>query len=192
MPGEIGCWAPLEASSWSLPLPSTWGLIGRGWAGGQWVRAPEHHGGRLPRASSHLAAGCSVLQSLLGQLSHIYSSWHLCKEKQGVVSLKSNHEHWNSLHLWLHTSPCFLMSQREYAVDPWACASQDVQHATIKFTTSQPASTTLNSSKQSAGKHIRDFCLSFSHVLAKKQWTMGTALAYQEEWEKRYCSYMKV
>lgn len=100
MPGEIGCWAPLEASSWSLPLPSTWGLIGRGCAGGQWVRAPEHHGGRLPRASSHLAAGCSVLQSLLGQLSNIYSSWHLCKEKQGVVSLKSNHEHWNSLHLW--------------------------------------------------------------------------------------------
>lgn len=84
----------------TLSPPSTWGLTGRGCAGGQWVRAPQHHGGRLPLASSDMAAGCSVLQSLLGQQSHMYCIWHLCKKKQGVVSLKSNNAHRNSLNLW--------------------------------------------------------------------------------------------
>lgn len=149
--------------------------------------------GRLSLYNSHLIAGRSALQSLPTQPSPIRLQLDSV-QKQGAVSLKekakkkSNYEHWNALNLWPTDLPVLSDEWRECVIIPWVHASQDVQWITTEFTTSQAALlliSTLQSYQLESTLETFPFHSSI-HVIVRKQWAVGTGLAYQEEWESRY------
>jgi len=134
-------------------------------------QAGEHHSGRLSLENSHQIAGCSALQSLPSQPSHIKLQLDSV-QKQGAVPLrekarkKSNYDHQNAFNLWPTDLPVLSNEwKNSLSVCKPGCAAHT--HRVHSFTGS--TSTAFNSSKQSDGKHIRDFSLSFSHEIARKQ-----------------------
>lgn len=141
---DISCQIQLEASNWALPSASAE-------AQGQYVQVATISEHRLESTTaggcpwvSHLISGCSALQSVLSQPSHIRLQLDSV-QKQGAVPLKekakekSNHEHWSAINLWPMDLPVLSDEWRECAIIPWACASRDVQHITTEFTASQAA-----------------------------------------------------